>query len=135
MKTTSIINNLLKLEDEFQKVEEENKHLKRILSKEGKQELSEVEKIIIDLGKEKLFEECSSYDCKYQKLEYTENGINKPFEKWIVNAINISSVPSNLSSNTVKEVLYEKLKKQYEKHFTNAKMEYARLQIGNKQGE
>jgi len=125
MRTTTIINQLLKLEDEFKQLEDDNKMITRILKTEGKEELSHVEKVFIEMGKQKLMQDCLSYDAKYA-LRYGENGINKTFEQWEDNAIDNRSIPDNLSLDSVRTALRETMEQYYKTLAQKAQLEYAR---------
>lgn len=125
MRTTQIINQLLKLEDEFKQLEDDNKMLTRILKTEDKEELSHIEKAFIELGKQQLMKECLSYDAKYD-LKYGEKGINRTFEQWADNAIDNRYIPDNLSLDTVKTALKEPMEQYYKTLAQNAQLEYAR---------
>lgn len=130
MKTAPLINQLLKIEDDYIKLEHENAILKLALDQKGDNKMSVILQSLIDIGKEKLFD--TVFISYRSDLSYDEDGINNDFETWFERTFNTSKVPENLSVIETKKIVMEKFEEVYVKMSKDAQLEYARSKIGTK---
>ena len=130
MKTALLINQLLKIEDDYTKLEQENALLKIALDQKGNNKMSVILQSLIEIGKEKLFD--TVFTSYRSDLSYDEDGINNDFEAWFERTFNTSKVPENLSVIETKKIVMEKFEEVYVKMSKDAQLEYARSKIGTK---
>lgn len=128
MKTTQIINQLLKIEDDYIKLEQENTLLKMALNNSDKPKASIILEKLVSMGKEKLFRDV--YIDYRSSLSYDESGADKTFEEWLDSSFYAQKCPENLSLVELKEVVWEKFEEEYARLLKLAQLEYARSQIG-----
>lgn len=130
MKTAPLINQLLKIEDDYTKLEQENAILKIALDQKGDNKMSVILQSLIEIGKGKLFD--TMFISYRSDLSYDEDGINNDFETWFERTFNTSKVPENLSVIETKKIVMEKFEEVYVKMSKDAQLEYARSKIGTK---
>lgn len=128
MKTTQMINQLLKFEDDYTKLEQENALLKMALNTQDKPKASIILEKLVDMGREKLFRDV--YQDYRSSLSYDESGVDKTFEEWLEKSFYSHKCPENLSLVELKEVVLEKFEEEYTRLLKLAQLEYARSQIG-----
>lgn len=131
MKVATIVNQLLKIEDEFNRLEQENLLLRMALKNSGKPNENIILEKLVFLGKQKLFKDL--YKTYYSDLTYNEDGASITFEKWFEKVFNNYELPNDLSLNEVKEIVMELFENEYARILKLAQLEYARSQIGKEE--